>query len=218
MSEQYTNNNPEQESRRSRGPVDQTEIKWVLDNVLPKPGEMRPARASTEIAPERQRELLTHRLGILLGNAFDAHSKNVTHDEDGTQRLSLKVDLSASKVPAHFTSRTDENGVRTAFMWLQSGKALGTEMYKYTDGPDVEPSLEPYTVDQETAQPIPRMASSGYDPNDDAEVVYWGRLWADNIRFGKPMKSRSHETNMGQGASRTRRAFGRLGLNKSANQ
>jgi len=139
-----------------------------------------------------EREHVTRDVGRELNSLFNRHADFATVDEDGTRRLSLRVQLSASFAPAHITSKVDENGVRTAYMWLQPGKALGSEMFKYTDGVDMTPSLEPYKFDAETGETVSRTVGSGrYDPNTDKEVAFWGGLWLKNLRECPPIGPKS---------------------------
>lgn len=151
-----------------------------------------------------ERERVTHDIGNELDTLFDRHAKYTSIDEDGTQRVTLRVQLSASAVPGHVTSKVDENGVRTAYMWLQPGKALGSEMYKYTDGGNEEPSLEPYAVDADTGEFIPRPAGQYHDPNTDSEIAYWGKVWVRNLHECPPFQPKSKRLSRFMGRIATR--------------
>jgi hypothetical protein len=139
-----------------------------------------------EEASERQQT--TQEIGCELDALFDRHAGYTTVGEDGTKRVSLSVRLgSGSVVPAHVTSTTGEGGKRTVYMWLEPGKALSAEMYKYTDGEGLEPKLEPYKFDKNTGEVVPRLAGEVYDPNEDREVAFWGGLWVRNLRESLPI-------------------------------
>lgn len=165
----------------------------------------------SEISFGRQREIVTNAVGTQLDGIFDRHAAYTAQDEDGTRRVSLRVQMSSSAVPAHVTLKSNEDGSRTAFMWLHPGKALGTEMYKYTDGPNITSSLEPYKFDTETGQPVPKTASEHYDPNTDKEVTFWGKTWVRNLRECQPIMPNSREVKSGK-VPLMHRALGRLGL------
>jgi hypothetical protein len=140
-----------------------------------------------EGASER-REQTTQEIGRELDALFDRHAGYTTVGEDGTELVSVSVRFSSgSVVPAHVTSTTGEDGKRIAYMWLEPGKALSPQMYKYTDGKDIEPKLEPYKFDKDTGEVVPRLAGKVYDPNEDREVVFWGGLWVRNLRESPPI-------------------------------
>lgn len=135
-----------------------------------------------------QREQTTQEIGCELDALFARHEAYTTVDEDGTKRVSLSVRLSSgSVVPAHVASTTGKDGKRTVFMWLKPDEALGTEMYKYTDGEGLEPKLEPYKFDKNTGEVVPRLAGEVYNPNEDREVAFWGGLWVRNLRESPPI-------------------------------
>lgn len=158
---------------------------------------------------ERQRAVVTAAVGAQLDTVFDRHANFTTQRPDGARQVSLRVQLSASTVPAHIESRVDEQGIRTAFMWLEPKKALGTEMYRYIDGPGIKPQLDPYTFDAETGEKVPE--EPGSSMNADKNVAYWGKAWVENMQISPPIKPGSRELKTGK-PSLVHRALGRLGL------
>lgn len=163
----------------------------------------------SEMSPDAWREVVTQSVGVELDSLFDRHPVNTTTAEDGTNEVVLGVQLSTKLTPAHVTSKTDEAGNREAFMWLEPGAGLGTEMFRYTDGPNNTPQLEPYRIDPDTNERVPRTASEHYDPNSAQEVGHWGNVWVRNLREA-PSLNEKELAMLRKGPTRLRRALGKL--------
>lgn len=146
-------------------------------------------------------------IGHQLDTFFDRHADFATEDTDGTKRVILRVQLSTTTVPAHVESRTDDQGVRTAYMWLQhNGKALGSELFKYTDGPNVVANFEPYSFN-ENGQKVPRPPDS-YSSSDHG-IISLGNTWKRNLENLPAIDPNSREA-LGKKSSRLRQLLGKL--------
>lgn len=141
--------------------------------------------------PSAERERAARAIGEAIDDVFARFGQErVTVDEDGTQGIRFGVKLSTAVAPARVTIKQDpHSGAREAYMWLEPGKSLGTELHRYSDNPtdpSVVPTLEAYRFDDEGTK-VRREAGKYHDYNADAEVVRWGgKVWLKNLQQATP--------------------------------